>query len=152
MTFKIADYGDSLSRKCNELADLLDEYNILTVREKIDEWQDSGSVVSYSRGDSALSSVFDQCCVKDCFTLMGENLFICPFSANLYEIDSLKYGFIERFDVNRLLFLDAQIGKRVLMDFLGSHKYLMACNFCNGRDHNVPKVKAAVQTKSVRTI
>jgi len=148
LSFKISDYGLDLSRRCTELEEMLKAYDILTIRESITEWQDSGTIVSHNRGDRELAEVFGQCCVQDCYTLMGKYLYICPFSANLYELDKEKYFFIERLAIRSLIDLDKSVARRVLMDFLGSHKYLMACNFCNGRDHNVPKVQAAVQRRS----
>jgi organic radical activating enzyme len=148
LSFKISDYGRDLSKRCKELEDMLLANNIHTIREPITEWQDSGTIVSHNRGDHELARVFGQCCVHDCYTLMGENLYICPFSANLYELDQEKYFFIERFAIQKLIDLDKSIARRALMDFLGSHKYLSACNFCNGRDHNVPKVQAAVQRRT----
>ena len=32
--------------------------------------------------------------------------------------------------------------------FYFEKEYISACNFCNGRDHNVGKVEAAIQTKN----
>jgi hypothetical protein len=131
------------------LTKLLDEYNIFTIREPINIWTDSGRITNHKRTNKELYDVFGQCCVKDCLTLLHGKLFICPFSANLYNLDKEKYSFVDYIDTSKAS--TAKI-KEEIKKYLYKFKFQRACNNCNGRDHNVEKIPAAVQTRKVLEI
>lgn len=149
LVFKISDYGLNLSRQIDSLTKLLNEYNIFTIREPINTWTDSGRIMNLNRSNKELYDVFGQCCVKDCLTLLHGKLFMCPFSANLYNLDNEKYSYVNYINIKEI---DLNFLKKEIKNFIYKFKFMKACNNCNGRDHNVEKIPAAEQTRKVLEI
>ena len=143
LVFKISDYGPSLSRKAQELVSVLEKHGIYTIIEPITEWQDSGRIVEHNDSPDVLSHKYGQCCVRDCLTLIGSKLFMCPFSANLYDVLPASRAQTDFLDI---ALVDGTLKPNHLKAFIYQRRYLAACMYCNGRDHNVGKIPAAVQT------
>ena len=75
---------------------------------------------------------------------MHGKLYRCPFSANatnLKAIPNEETDIVDLFDEN--IPLDKL--KIKIKELTYDKKSLMACNYCNGRDYQTPKIKAALQ-------
>ena len=149
LVIKISDYGPDLSRNARKLADSALQHNIYTIIEPITEWQDSGRIVEHQDNPEVLSKKYGQCCVRDCLTLIGSKLFVCPFSANLYDVLPEARAQSDYIDLE---LINQELKAHLLNAFIYQRRYLMACTYCNGRDHNVKKITAAVQTRKPLSI
>ena len=143
LSFKISDYGSTLSKKAELLEQTLKIHRIFTIREPINTWQDAGRIVENSDNEVELKDKYGQCCVRDCLTMLHDKIFICPFSANLYTLDPEKFQGVEYLQTQEL----NQKGRSALKEFIEGKKYLFGCKYCNGRSHNSKLIPAAQQTK-----
>ena len=72
-------------------------------------------------------------------------MYLCPFSANATNLKAIKYADEEILDLK----LNKEELKKQIHNLYFNTDFLEACKSCNGRDHNVARVPAAVQTKTV---
>ena len=91
--------------------------------------------------------MFKNCCVNDIMTLLNGKLYRCPFSANIMNLNAIP---IDKTDLVDLTNDDKKIEtiKNEINNLYKNKNYLTACSYCNGRDYTVPKIKAAIQTKT----
>ena len=142
--FKISNYG-SISRNVEKLEKALKEKNIHYITERVTRWQDCAKIEKYDRPIEVTKQIFGNCCVNEALTLLHGKLYLCPFAAhaeNLHAITETPSDSVNllkkeerdklRFDIRNLAF---------------EREYLEACKSCNGRDHNVASIDAAIQTK-----
>ena len=136
VSVKISDYGN-LSRNKKNLEDLLKKNQIPFISEKMDSWQDCGEIKYRKRSESQLKNTFGNCCVNDTLTLLHGKLYRCPFVAHAENLKAIPIR--ENIDI-KAENLRSKINK------LYSYKdFTQACNYCNGRDFDVGKVKVAQQ-------
>ena len=138
--FDISNYGKD-SRNVDGLVKKLKEFNISHVASSVTEWQDVGKIVNTNRTDKENKEIFGNCCINRGLTLLHGKLYLCPFSANATNLKAIKYADNEILNLKT----DKDILKRQIYDLYFNTDFLEACRSCNGRDHNVPRVKAAVQ-------
>ena len=72
---------------------------------------------------------------------------MCPFAAHATNLDAIEKYDEDIIDTKNIT--NKEDFKRELQDLYFNREYIGACHSCNGRDHNVSKVEAAVQTKEV---
>ena len=140
--FDISNYGKD-SRNVDGLVKKLTEMNIAHTASKVTEWQDVGKIVKTNRTDSLNKEIFGNCCVNRCLTLLHGKLYLCPFSANVTNLKAIKHVDEEILNLK----LNKEELKKQIHNLYFNTDFLEACKSCNGRDHNVPKVKAAIQAK-----
>ena len=141
--FKISDYG-KISRNVSRLENKLNDLNVKFNTEKIRTWQDCAIIEKFNRTDSLNKHIFGNCCENQGLTLLHGTLYLCPFNAhaeNLKAIPEFKNDKVILKNLSRPEITESLRKLYFKTDFLS------ACDFCNGRDHNVSKVEAAVQTK-----
>ncbi len=143
----ISDYVllDKSKRKADELIEKLEKNNVKYTVARMDTWTDSGRVLPFQkRTKEELKRVFNYCCNSDILSLLHGKLYRCPFSANgtnLTLIPEEESDVVDLYDESiPLEFLKTKI-KNLAFD----KEYLMACNYCNGRDYTTKEIKAAVQ-------
>ena len=77
---------------------------------------------------------------------MKGKLYRCPFSANAENLKAIPLNKEDQVDLS-----DPQVSKEDLKikikNLVYNKEYITACDFCNGRDYTVKKIKAAEQTK-----
>lgn len=138
---KISDYG-SISKKANLLAEKCKSLGINCIHEHVTEWEDVGRIIDRKRTSDENKIVFGNCCVNDTLTLLHGFLYACPFSAHADNLGALKNAEEDKVEM---------ANKNSLRDRIRSlyktKVVLVACGFCNGRDHIVPKVVAGIQTR-----
>ena len=140
--FDISNYGKD-SRNVDGLVKKLTEFNIAHVASRVTEWQDVGKIVKTDRTDSQNKEIFGNCCINRGLTLLHGKLYLCPFSANATNLKAIKYAEKEILDLKT----KKDILRKQIYDLYFKTDFLEACKSCNGRDHNVPRVEAAVQAK-----
>ena len=145
VVFKISNYGE-ISRNVEKLENKLDELNIQYITERVRTWQDCAIIDKFDRDEKLTKSIFGNCCENQGLTVLHGKLYLCPFAAHATNLDAIeKYDddIIDTKDEKNLDF------KKQLEDLYFNREYIGACHSCNGRDHNVAKVEAGVQTKEI---
>jgi hypothetical protein len=137
--FFITDYG-ALSRNRDRMVRELEDHHIGYVSFPPNNWTDCGQIYPHHRTEEAQKEVFAACCVKNIFTIAGNLLFHCPFSANAFRLKAvpdLKGDYVDfsRPDV-----------KREMCEFVRHKEYIDSCDFCNGRSRSDPVIVPAIQT------
>ena len=74
--------------------------------------------------------------------MLHGKLHLCPFSAHAENLKAIPQTPEDSVNLN-----SKQLKEKIYNLYYGK-EYLEACKHCNGRDHNVEKVEAAIQTKS----
>jgi hypothetical protein len=141
----ITNYGE-LSRKYDELIELLDSNKILYVAEPVSAmWQDVGTLKFEEKTIIQLNHLFDSCCANDLLSLMDGKLHRCPVSAH-----GEKLGAIPHFEDD---VVDLTEDKKAieetrenLREFYYNKSHIHACNYCKGREYGHGEIISAVQT------
>jgi len=143
----ISNYGllDPKKKKVDELIEVLKKKNINYSVALVNDWTDCGRITPFQkRSKEELHRVFNNCCNSDILSLLHGKLYRCPFSANatnLKAVPNEETDVVDLFDEN--IPLDKL--KIKIKELTYDKKSLMACNYCNGRDYQTPKIKAALQ-------
>ena len=139
--FSISNYGE-ISRNVKKLEEKLIENKINFISERVTRWQNCAIIKKHERSESLTKEIFGNCCVNETLTLLHGKLYLCPFSAHL---ENLKITTKQKEESINLLNKE-KLRSKIRALYFGK-KMLNACNFCNGRDHNVETIPAAEQTK-----
>ena len=142
--FKISNYG-KVSRNVDRLEASLNNLNIKFITEKVKTWQDCAKIEKYERDEKLTKFIFGNCCENQGLTLLHGKLYTCPFAANATNLGAIPKKENDTLDIHTQ---EKNVLKDNLKNFYFEKEYISACNFCNGRDHNVGKVEAAIQTKN----
>lgn len=143
--FKISNYG-SISRNVEKLEKTLEKNNIHYLTERVTRWQDCARIEKFERPLEITKKIFGDCCVSETLTLLHGKLFLCPFSAHAENLHAIPRHPSDSIDISN--FQDKKVLKDKIRNFYFHTEYLEACKSCNGRDHNVSAVDAAIQTKN----
>lgn len=142
--FKISNYG-SISRNVEKLEKTLKEKKIHYITERITKWQDCAKIESYDRPLELTKQIFGNCCVNEALTLLHGKLYLCPFAAHAENLHAIPRAPEDSIDLLSSEHPDNL--KKKIRNLAFEREYLEACKSCNGRDHNVASVDAAIQTK-----
>tara|TARA_B100001079_G_C16309553_1_gene469407 strand:- start:392 stop:1036 length:645 start_codon:yes stop_codon:yes gene_type:complete len=143
--FKISNYG-SISRNVDKLEKKLEENNIHYLTQRVTRWQDCAKIEKFDRPIELTKKIFGDCCVSETLTVLHGKLFLCPFSAHAENLHAIPNYPSDSIDIAK--FEDKKVLKDKIRKFYFDKEYLEACKSCNGRDHNVAAVDAAIQTKN----
>lgn len=146
--FKISNYG-SISRNVEKLEKVLKEKNIHFITERVTKWQDCAKIENFDRPLEVTKQIFGNCCVNEALTLLHGKLYLCPFAAHAENLHAIPRAPEDSIDL--LTFESSYNLKKKIRNLAFEREYLEACKFCNGRDHNVASVDAAIQTKEPLT-
>ena len=139
--FDISDYG-KVSRNVDKLVKILKEKKIAHNAARVTEWQDVGKIIKSDRTDKLNKEIFGNCCINRGLTLLHGKLYLCPFSANATNLRAIKYADDEIINIK---LYDKKVLKDKIQKLYFETDFLEACKSCNGRDHNVKRVEAALQ-------
>ena len=142
--FDISDYGKD-SKNIDKLMAELNRLNIRHNAQSTDTWQDCGRIVQTKRTIEEQKEVFGNCCENQGLTILHGHLYLCPFAANATNLKAIPYHSDE---IIHLAQHDKVELKKLIHNLYFETAFLKACNSCNGRDHNVEKIKSAVQLKT----
>jgi hypothetical protein len=141
--FEISDYG-KISRNVSKLEGTLSRMNIPFITHRVTTWQDCAKMKSFDRTESVNKSIFGNCCENQGLTMLHGKLYLCPFSAHATNLKGIPYAPRDIIDIGNK---NREVLKEEISKLYFETEYLEACKSCNGRDHNVAKVDAAIQTK-----
>ena len=140
--FSISNYGE-ISRNVKKLEEKLAENKISFISERVTKWQNCAIIRKFERSEKINKEIFGNCCVNETLTLLHGRLYLCPFSAHIENLKVIKK---QEGESIYLANGDEKLRSKIRALYFGK-KFLNACNFCNGRDHNVESIPAAEQTK-----
>ena len=84
--------------------------------------------------------------MNEALTLLHGKLYLCPFAAHAENLHAIPKSPEDSMDL--LKPESKEILKNKIKKLAFEKEYLEACKSCNGRDHNVASVDAAIQTKN----
>ena len=142
--FDIANYGKH-SRNAEALVKTLTKMKIAHNASLVTVWQDVGKIVKTNRTESENKDIFGNCCTNRSLTILHGKLYLCPFAANATNLKAIPYTNKDIIDLS--VEKKEELKKRIDNLYFNTD-YLEACKSCNGRDHNVSKVEAALQAKA----
>ena len=142
--FDISDYGET-SRNLDKLLTELKRLDIKHNAQSVTTWQDCGRIIKTNRKEEHNKEVFGNCCENQGLTILHGKLYLCPFAANATNLKALPYHSKEIIELEKH---EKNVLRKLIHDLYFKTEYLEACKSCNGRDHNVGKIDAAVQLKA----
>ena len=141
----ISNYG-KVSRKKEELIEILSENNInYTVKEDF-LWRDYGNLINRNRKNKKLKKQYLNCKIM-CTSILDGKLHHCPRSShgmNLKIIPLNNRDYVNLLDDNTS---SEQLRKRLYKFFYGYIPYIEACNYCNSGTKLLKTIKAGIQYK-----
>lgn len=147
--FIITDYG-TLVKNTEGFVHKLRDIGAAHYVQPPNNWTACSSIEPRHRSDDAQTQLFQRCCAKYLFTMLGGKFFRCPFAAH---VDNLGATPIFPDDYVHLDDWDGSAEHRQLLR-KHMHNYvtrrlnfLQSCDFCTGRFLDDPKIEPAHQTK-----
>ena len=143
----ISNYGllDPKKKVVDKMIEVLKKENIKYSEAIVNNWQDCGRITPFQkRTEDELHRVFNNCCNSDILSLLHGKLYRCPFSANASNLKAIpedKTDVVDLFDEA----IPLTELKLKIKELTYDKKSLTACNYCNGRDYQTPKIDAAIQ-------
>jgi organic radical activating enzyme len=145
VSFAISNYN-GISKNVSKLEEFLDRFRVPFVTQNVESWQDCASSFEYrGRSDEKLNQIFGNCCANDLLTILHGKLYLCPFPANAETLRAIPHAIEDSIDL---------IGKKdgnlkeKIRTLYSDKNFIEACKYCNGRDYNISRVKAGVQTRT----
>ena len=138
-----------LSKKLNELIQILQLNKVAFYARKAQGWTDCAKIMRHYRSIEQQKEIFRSCCAKNTVTLSRGKLFRCPFSANadrLRAVPNHEDDYINIFQKSQGP-MDIHEMKNRIRTFLLGKDFLQVCDYCNGRSFGAPEIAPAVQTK-----
>ena len=145
--FIITDYG-SLSRNLSRLTETLKKNNIdyyINKAGSLCPWTNCSIIKKHHRSIFAQKEIFRNCCVKNTVTLSNNLLFRCPFAANAHRLQAVPDYKDDYVDI----FGNPKEVKKKIREYLMNKKYLLTCDFCNGRSFGDPIITPAIQVNKI---
>jgi len=142
----ITDY-DKLSRKLNDLTQILQQNKISFYAKKPPGWTDCAKIMKHYRNIEQQKEIFKSCCAKNTSTLSKGKLYRCPFAANanrLLAVPDYKNDYIDLFQEPIETIDICEMKKKIKM-FLLEKDFLEVCDYCNGRSFGDPEIQPAIQ-------
>ena len=142
----MTNYG-SLSNNHQQIVKVCEENKISYSESLTTVWQDCGEILpKQDRSELEKKRKFIDCCNSDQLSLLKGKLYRCPFSANAENLKAIPFNSDDQVDLNDQKISIPEL-KIKIKDLVYNKDYVSACDFCNGRDYTVKKIKAAEQTK-----
>lgn len=137
--FMITNYGN-LSRNHTAVTTALEDAGIRFNSEPPHDWTECGSIVQHHRTPEEQRQVFNRCCGKELYTVVDGRFYRCPFAANAVAMGAIPNVPTDYVDL-------VTASKEELREYATNKPYLEACDWCNGRDRDAPKITPGIQTK-----
>jgi hypothetical protein len=141
---EFTDY-EILSKSLLKIPQVFDSYNIKYFVHKPQNWTDSARIVENNFDENQLTQMFKACCVNDALTLLNNQLYHCPYSANLYNLKEIPDDSTDKIYISNDI--NSNELRNQIKNFYYNKPYLSACKYCAGRDFTQELVKPALQVK-----
>ena len=139
IVFSVTDYAE-LGRNLDKTIKLLKDEKIPYRLHPPEHWTDSGRILEERMDIDATKENFAKCCGKNLFTLIGGNLYRCPFVANADQFNGSPKHFTNS--------IKTKNSKAELKKYCYGIEYIDACGLCPGRSFDAHIITPALQTKN----
>lgn len=142
---RFSDYGQ-LSYHLEDWVKYCKEKNIDYEVNKMDEWHDLGELKKRNNSKETLKRIYQCCECRNLPTFLKGRLYNCPYAANadnlhaMHRKDAIQ-DFIDFSNEN----IDYTVAD--IKEFLEKRNYLMACDYCSGRNYEGGGIEPYVQVK-----
>lgn len=144
LIMKISDY-DELSTKFEDWIQWCEDNGIEYVVMKFSVWQDCGTLRKHGYSTKELRYIYETCQCNNIPTLIEGRIFNCPYAANAVNLGAL---YKEEAEQDMLDLSDSENLRERIKEFLFERKYLMSCDYCEGRNDFRKSVKPHIQAKA----
>lgn len=142
---EITNYGE-LSRNFANIKRELDRRNIAYYVNEMESWTPCSSIIRHGRDEKILKKIYDECCVKNTITLLDGRIYKCPYAANAINLEAIPASEGEFVDLRQLENIAFEMARNTLRDYLIVKKYLLSCDYCNGRPYSGEEIEPAIQS------
>lgn len=125
----LSDYGKLSSKLCDWMS-WCENNKIEFLYHRSDAWNDCGNLEKRDYSINELKYIYETCLCRQLPTLLKGKLYNCPYAANAVNLGAM---FNSESEMDSLEVNDPKLTKQMIKDFLFERKYLMACDYCNGR-------------------
>lgn len=108
------------------------------------EWSNMGDLSCRNRTVDQLRTVFSNCSVKSCPTIIGGKLYRCARAAFGVRLGAIPNAADEEIDLDSTS--PTHDNQEKIRSLFFHRDYLLACNYCDGCDISTPPIPPAVQT------
>ena len=145
LRMRFSDYG-KLSYHLEDWIRFCVEENIDYEVNKMDEWHDLGELKKRNFCVETLKDIYRCCECRNLPTFLNGRLYNCPYAANAVNLHAMQQ------EDSKLDFLDfsndhADYTTADIKDFLENREYLMACDYCSGRNYEGGGIEPYIQIK-----
>lgn len=142
---RFSDYG-MLSYHLQDWIKYCEEENMDYEVNKMDEWHDLGELKKRSYSEGMLKGIYQCCECRNLPTFLNGRLYNCPYAANADNLRAMQQkdailDFLDFSNENR------DYTTKEIKDFLEKREYLMACDYCSGRNYEGGGIEPYIQVK-----
>lgn len=146
---RFSDYGQ-LSYHLSDWIEYCKEENICYEVIKMNKWHDLGELEKRNCSEETLKNIYQCCQCRNLPTFLNGRLYNCPYAANADNLRAMQQkdavlDFID-FSNENIDYTTADI-----KSFLEDREYLMACDYCSGRNFEDGEVEPYIQVKEPLT-
>jgi len=138
LVFSITDYAE-LGRNLEKTVATVRSLGIPFRVHPPEHWTDSGRILTTPLSQEESLESFAKCCGKNLYTLIGENLYRCPFAANAEQFRGIPLSANNSVSVFK--------AKADLKAYAYGIPMIDACRLCPGRSFDAPIITPATQTR-----
>ena len=143
----MTNYG-TVSNNAQAIIKVCEENNIKYSESVTTVWQDCGEILPFQkRTEEEKKRKFIDCCNSDTLSLLKGKLYRCPFSANAENLNAVPKNTEDQVDLSDPKVTTADL-KVKIKNVVYDKDYITACDFCNGRDYTVKKLKPPYKQKN----
>ena len=146
--FSISNYG----KKSRRLKDVISKCELYGIEYELKDtkwWSRTLPIAKRHRSAEAIKKLYDDCCVKECITLLKGRLYRCPFIANGLNLHALPEEPNNVVDI--FMPVPNEQLKQTIQNVIHDREYFSLCDYCSGRSYTFQdekeKISAAEQTE-----
>lgn len=145
MRMRFSDYGQ-LAYHLSDWIKYCEETNIDYEVNKMDEWHDLGELKKRNYSEETLKKIYQSCECRNLPTFLKGRLYNCPYAANADNLHAMqrKDAILDFFDFSNE---NVDYTTVDIKNFLEKRNYLMACDYCSGRNYEGGGIEPYVQVK-----
>lgn len=137
---QISNYG-SVVKNYSQFVACMQDHGIRYTITEIGLWQDLGRLEDRKKTEEEMAATFRGCECNNMFTLLGDKIYRCPFSAHGRNLDAIPDK-----EEDRVSLWDSVGYARKKLKYLTEEKeFDYACGFCSGRSGG--SIEPAVQSE-----
>lgn len=145
LRMRFSDYAQ-LSYHLSDWIKYCEEENINYEVKRMDKWHDLGELKKRNFSREALRGTYQCCECRNLPTFLNGKLYNCPYAANADNLHAMqrKDAIRDSLDFSKE---DVEYITADIKNFLEKREYLMACDYCSGRNYKDGGIEPYIQVK-----